>query len=434
MLKNYFDISKFQPFESSTNVDGNYTGIYEGKVVRIFERNQKQIRSILNLTDELPHLVNTRLFYEDEKLLVLEHEELKNITYYTEWTKKQKVTAAKAVVELQTRLAEKGFYLNDPHAFNITFKFHQPVYFDYGSIKEENINPSWWFLKCFCGWTEMDYWDSVLKINFIHKYFIVLRMMFSKSPYNYLFNKLSKFEKGLIEAKLIYIIKSKNLFGKVTRKIVTSLPDIFKNLSNWSDYDQKNPELNFENARNKNILEIFKRFKPEKVLDIGANRGAYSLLALQKGAEEAIAVDLDNYSLDFLLEELSRHNQNVTVAKLNIMDYPDKPGHYKSYLPAHERLSSDFAICLAVVHHVCYFGNYSFDEFAERLNRFAKKNLIVEFVPNNDIHLTGIIYKGKDRSWYTLDNFVKAFKKYFSGEHEIFDSTPSPRILIKFCK
>jgi len=89
---------------------------------------------------------------------------------------------------------------------------------------------------------------------------------------------------------------------------------------------------------------------------------------------------------------------------------------------------------LAVVDRACDRGNYYVDGFADRLNRFAKKNLIIEFVPNNDIHLTGNIYKGKDRSWYTLDNFVKAFKKYFSGEHEIFDSTPSPRILIKFCK
>jgi SAM-dependent methyltransferase len=434
MTQNQFDLSKFKPFQTSSGLDGSSTGLYENKIIRLVNKNNKLFTKILNICGEFDNLIESKKFYEDEKILAIEHEMLDNITYYTEWTKKQKVTAAKTIVELQTRLAEKGFYLNDPHAFNITFKFHQPVYFDYGSIKEGNVKPIWWFLKCFCGWTEMDYWDSVLKINFIHKYFIILRMMFSKSPYNYLFNNLSKFEKGLIEAKLIYIIKSKNLFGKVTRKIVTSLPDIFKNLSNWSDYDQKSPELNFENARNKNILEIFNRFKPKKVLDIGANRGAYSLLALQKGAEAVIAVDLDNYSLDWLMEEIKEHNQNVTVAKLNIMDYPDKPGHYKSYLPAHERLSNDFAICLAVVHHVCYFGNYSFDEFAERLNRFAKKNLIVEFVPNNDIHLTGNIYKGKDRSWYTLDNFVIAFKKYFLGEHEIFDSTPSPRILIKFCK
>lgn len=434
MIQNYFKINEFKLFESSTRLDGNYTGLYEGRVVRVIEINRKEYKSILNFSDEIEHLVKSKLFYEDDKILAIEHEKLENITYFTEWTKKQRVTAAKTVVELQSKLIEKGFYLNDPHAFNITFDCHQPVYFDFGSIKQGNIKPIWWFLKCFCGWTEMDYWDSVLKINILQKILILAGMIFSKSPYNFLFNRLSKFEKGLIEEKLIDVIRSKKIFGKITRKIVNGLPGIFRNLSNWSDYEQKSPELNFDNERNKNILEIFSRFKPKKVLDIGANRGAFSLLALEKGAENAIAIDLDNYSLDYLMEEIKEHHQNVTIAKLNIMDYPDRPGHYKSYLPAHERLNSDFTICLALVHHVCYFGNFSFNEFAERLNRFANKILIVEFVPYDDIHLTGSIYKGKDRSWYTLVNFIKALKKWFPAEHEIFDSTPSPRLLIKFCK
>jgi hypothetical protein len=192
--------------------------------------------------------------------------------------------------------------------------------------------------------------------------------------------------------------------------------------------------LNFDDLRNKNLLKIFERYKPSKVLDIGANRGAFSLLALEKCAEEAIALDLDNYSLDCLMEEIGKHNKKITIAKLNMMDYHEKPGYYRSYLPAHERLNSDFTICLAVVHHVCYFGNSTFDEFAARLNRFAKNILIVEFVPYNDVHLTGAAYKGKDRSWYTLENFIRALKKYFPDEPEIFESTPSPRLLLKFNK
>jgi SAM-dependent methyltransferase len=431
---NNFNLEYFKSFTLSTQTDGNYTGIYEGKIVRIVESNREDYKFLLSFSNKLNHLVKSNLFYENDKILVIEHQKLENITYYNEWTKRQWVTAAKAVVKLQSSLAEKGFYLNDPHVFNITYKYHQPIYFDFGSIKKGNINSAWWFIKGFCGWTEMDYWDTVLKINIIQKFFIMTAMIFSKSPYNYLIKKLSKFEKGLIEKKLINAIKTKSFYGKIIRKILSGLPGIFRNLSNWSDYEQKSPELNFDAARNQNILGIINRIKPKKVLDIGANRGAYSLLALENGAEEAIAIDLDNYSLDYLRKEVEKHNKNITIAKINIMDYPARPGHYKSYLPAHERLNCDFTICLAVVHHVCYFGNYSFEEFGEKLNRFTKKILIVEFVPSNDIHLTGNIYKGKDRSWYTLDNFIIAFKKWFPEEHEIFDSTPSPRLLIKFSK
>jgi len=104
---------------------------------------------------------------------------------------------------------------------------------------------------------------------------------------------------------------------------------------------------------------------------------------------------------------------NITTARINIMDYDETPGCYNSYLPVHKRLNSDFGICLAVVHHVCYFGNNSFDEFAERLSRFVNK-------------------KGKDRSWYTMENFTKALQKYFQGEFEIYNSSPEPRKILIF--
>ncbi len=93
-------------------------------------------------------------------------------------------------------------------------------------------------------------------------------------------------------------------------------------------------------------------------------------LALKNGTQKAICMDLDSFSLDVLRESIDE--QNIITAKLNIMDYDETPGCYNSYLPAHKRLSSDFGLCLAVVHHVCYFGNSSFEEFADRLNRFVK--------------------------------------------------------------
>jgi len=434
MNQNKFDINKFKPFRTSSGLDGNFTGLYEDKLVRVIKRNNAEYKDILNFSDQLNDLVKSKLFYDDENFLVVEHEKLTNITYFTEWTKKQKVAAAKTVVNLQSKLVGEGYYLNDPHAFNITFKYHQPIYFDFGSIRKGKITPSWWFIKCFCGWTEMDYWDSVLKINRIHKIWIAFRMGLSQKPYEYLGNKLTKFEFHFAEKKIINLLNKKGFIGRLTRKVVNALPFIFNNFSNWTDYEQKIPALNFDNERNKNILELFRKIKPQRILDIGANKGVFSFLALDNGVEEAIALDLDNYSLDFLFNEAKKFDKKITIARLNIMSYPDKPGYYQSYFPAHERLNSDFTICLAVVHHVCYFGNFSFEELAERLNRFATKILIVEFVPYDDAHLTGPIYKGKDRSWYTLENFISAMKTRFPNEHKIFPSTPSPRMLIKFSK
>lgn len=434
MLQHKFDINKFKPFQTSSGLDSDVTGIYEDKVVRIIPKKYEFYKTLLQYSDELFYLIKTKIFYENHESLILEHEKLEHITYYIEWTKKQRVIAAKAIVLLQSQLIKKGYYLNDPHAFNITFKYHQPVYFDFGSIKKGNINPVWWFIKCFCGWTAMDYWDSVLNINKIQKCWIATQLFFSSSPYEFLRNKISKYEMNFFEKRFFFLLSRKGFTGRVIRKLVNSSPKIFKNFSNWTDYEQKSPSLDIENIRNKNILRFLNQFKPKKVLDIGANKGAYSLLALENGADETIAVDLDNFSLDYLYNEINKRNCNITIAKLDMMNYPEHPGYFQSYLPAHQRLSSDFTICLAVVHHVCYFGNKSFEDFSASLNRFTNKTVIVEFVPYDDDHLTGAVYKGKDRSWYTLQNFISAMKKHFPDDHEILESFPTPRLLIKFSK
>lgn len=203
MIQQIFDINKFETFQTSSGLDKNYTGTYNGKLVRIIKEDRQSYKRILEISNELRELVKSNLFYEDNDILVIEHEKLKNITYYTEWTKKQRVIAAIAIISLQSELSKKGFYLNDPHAFNITFKFSQPIYFDFGSIKEGNINPAWWFIKCFCGWTEMDYWDSVLKIGRLKKIWIAFTLSVSKKPYGYLIHKLKKYETSFMEKKVI---------------------------------------------------------------------------------------------------------------------------------------------------------------------------------------------------------------------------------------
>ena len=420
----------FEPFETSTKLDGNYTGKYQGKVIRVIEENVEDYKRLLLQSGEIPFLINADLILEESDRIIIEHRLLENITYFDEWTKKQRVEAALAVIQIQTYLVKQGYFLNDPHGFNITFENNNPIYFDFGSILKGRINPVRWYLQCFNGLNVHDYWDDILRIGFIRKMFTALVLSFHKSPYNYLSKVIKKGEQKTISKILSVGVNKSKFLAKAVRKFGKIIPGIFGEITNWTDYDQKDPSLIENNERAKNIISIHRKHTPGSIIDIGANRGAYSFLALNNGVKKAICIDLDSFSLDVLRENINE--RKITVAKINIMDYDETPGCYNSYLPAHKRLNSDFGICLAVVHHVCYFGNKSFDEFAERLSRFVNKTLIVEFVPFDDIHLTGPEYKGKDRSWYTQENFIKAFQKYFPGEYEIYNSTPKPRILILF--
>lgn len=432
MTLDNFKPELLEPFETSTKVDGNYTGMYQGKVIRVIEENVDDYRELLLHSGEVPFLINADLIFEKSDRIIIEHRLLENITYFDEWTKKQRVEAALAIIQIQTHLVKLGYFLNDPHGFNITFENNKPVYFDFGSILKGKINPLKWYVQCFTGLNVADYWDKILKIGILNKLFTVLILSFHKSPYKYLSKVIKKREQNIFSKILIARENKSRIFSKVVRKLGKIIPGIFGEITNWTDYDQKDPTLLQDNKRTENIISIFKKLTPDSIIDIGANRGAYSFLALKNGTKKAICIDLDSFSLDILRENIDE--RKIVVAKINVVDYDETPGCYNSYLPAHKRLNSDFGLCLAVVHHVCYFGNRSFDEFAERLNRFVNKTLLVEYVPYDDVHLTGENYKGKNRSWYTKENFIKAVQKYFPGEYEIYNSTPEPRILILFKK
>lgn len=433
-MNNQIELDKFKKFPNSSEMDSNLVGSIEGRIIRIFRNNIADYKEVISLINSIKWIIKSEIISEEDGILIVEHEKLHYITYFYEWTNFQKVEAAIAVIQIQKKLSANGFYLFDPHAFNITYKNAEPIYFDFGSIKKGRPSAPIWFLKNFCGGFTKDYWDSTLKIGKIEKSIITLRILLSNSPLELLIKIISRKRKPLKHKLLLKLIKDFPRAIKVLKLVSQKIPFLKIDLTNWSDYEQREPALIKESPRVSNFIKLVNRYRPESILDIGANKGAYSKLAIKSGVSKAVCIDLDENSTDILREDICENNLPIWTAKLNLMEYGERPGCYGTYQPAHERLHSDFCFCLAVVHHLCYFGDYSFEQVAERFNRFADKILIVEFIPSNDVHLSGANYKGKDRSWYTTENFIRSMKIYFPKDHEIFESDPSPRVLIKFEK
>ncbi len=438
---------------NNTNVRA---GFYHGNFIRIFpEELVSDCKNAIKFSNKIDHLVRAEIFLEEENRFIIKHPIVKNVTFPPEWTLLQRVEAALAILSIQKELIKHGYYLSDPHGYNITFDRDKPIYIDYGSIVKGKIWPAYWFLRLFLNYGVEDYWAAILKVSKIRTFIILIRMLINeKKAYSAVEGSFQKIRSRKISERdtnefnlferLLQVQKIKNILKKVRKVFVKNnlylslesllLKRIQHGDTDWSYYGQENLSDSSieESAKIKSFTELMKRDIPAKMIDIAANKGVFSQLAIQYGVKEVIATDIDERSLDILRNKAKNKNLPIWVAKLDLMNHPEKLGGLKDMSSAEERLNADYSICFALVHHLCYFGNYSFEDFAKAIEKFVNKILIVEFVPYNDICLAGPVYRGKDKSWYNENNFVQAMKKYFKGDIEIFESHPSSRKLIRF--
>ena len=109
------------------------------------------------------------------------------------------------------------------------------------------------------------------------------------------------------------------------------------------------------------------------VLDLGANDGRFSRVAVDAGASLAIAVDGDHLVVDHLYRQL-RSEGETRILPL-VMDLSDpSPGlgwrgrERPSFV---ERVRPDLVLCLAVIHHLALSGTVPFPEIVAFLHDFS---------------------------------------------------------------
>ncbi|HEV2068261.1 MAG TPA: hypothetical protein VGR26_00540, partial [Acidimicrobiales bacterium] len=119
-------------------------------------------------------------------------------------------------------------------------------------------------------------------------------------------------------------------------------------------------------------------------LDLGANDGAYSILAARH-ADQVVAVDGDEAVIDGLYRRL-RHDGVDNVLSL-VMDLADpSPGlgwRNRERAPFASRVQPDVVLSLALVHHLAITANVPLPAIVDWLHGFGAR-LVVEFVDRAD--------------------------------------------------
>jgi GT2 family glycosyltransferase/serine/threonine protein kinase len=160
------------------------------------------------------------------------------------------------------------------------------------------------------------------------------------------------------------------------------------------------------------------------VLDLGANSAFYCFWALHCGADNAVAVDIDEEYLKLVNEVKQRFAiENLEVFHSNVANWTQ---------------SSDIVIALALVHWIysCSATLGSLDSIIAKLSSLTNYLLIIEWVAPEDSainffqHLSWNQEIIKDA--YNLELFEAALGKHFSHFHKIGDVSLTRSLYVAF--
>ncbi len=180
--------------------------------------------------------------------------------------------------------------------------------------------------------------------------------------------------------------------------------------------ERKIDEKRLENAKVRMLEKWLANMKAESrtLLDLGCNKGLFTQIAWLRGYEAA-GVDTDQGAIDCMYQVSSAGGLSVHCAVGDFVAPREAAGMLTNPLPTFvERFRADVVLAFAVVHHL-YFGRYrmDFERIVQLLGLYARKYLIVEFVPPEDGFLRGHYVEGAEATEYTSENFRQAVARTF---------------------
>jgi hypothetical protein len=183
----------------------------------------------------------------------------------------------------------------------------------------------------------------------------------------------------------------------------------------WADY-YENTNYTDEGARHKAevVGEYLEKASPKTVWDLGANTGAYSAVAADRGAH-TVAFDLDPSAVEKAYRSCSRAGRDNVVPLLMDLTNPSPSIGWanEERMSLGERGPADLVLALALIHHLAISNNVPLDRLA-RFFAGISTWLVIEFVPKSDSQVERLLATREDVfPGYTRQGFENAFAACF---------------------
>lgn len=369
--------------------------------------------------------------------LILEHKRIWPVIYPQEWTFSMLKEAAMLVCRVGAVAKRYGYNMRDCHGLNVLFDGTTPQFIDLGSFMPD---------AC-CGWKPYEeflrfyYYPLIIwqHNNFVGKLSIFSGNLTSHEVYwKYQLPFLRRISPLFLDRMINWYLKpdrlsaipsldseslsglNRLLYKLVRGKIVvprsmnleklsdsvyaTALPKVS---SRWGKYHE---DIREKADRFDRIVEIVNELEGSvrTAADVGGNRGKFSQLLMEKTPiDRVVCIDSDEDAIDAgYCHAKSAREGCISFAHYDFMGCIVK---MRFMLPS-ERFLSDVVIALALTHHLILSQGYDIDEILRTISSYSTKYVLIEFMP------LGLWVKGQEPkipSWYTVDWFRQAFRKFF---------------------
>ena len=381
------------------------------------------------------------LAQSDEAYKILEPKAIPFISYPYEWCFSQLKDAALLTLDIQSVAMDHGMSLKDASAYNIQFLGANPVLIDTLSFEKYRQGEPWVAYRQFCQHFLAPLALAAYKDVRLSQ---LLRVYIDGVPLDLASTLLpgrTRLSFGMLthvhlhsKAQKRFAAKTTTPRGGMRRTALLGLIDGLRSTvgklrwrhpkTEWGDYyDDTNYSVDAIRTKADIVARYLGEIAPKSVWDLGANTGAFSRIAAERGVV-TIAFDVDPVAVENnYLECRASGGSRLLPLWLDLTN--PSPGVGWSNI---ERMSLfdrgpvDLVMALALIHHLAISNNVPFDKLAEFFADISR-DLIIEFVPKEDSQVQRLLATRVD----IFETYHQAsFENTFSRRFDIKDATPIP--------
>ena len=434
----------------------------EGKVIelegRIYRTLSKVARERLERFESDSHLqalaetelhVPSRLLPTSESGLdpaqfgdkIVAHERLEVVTYPYEWSFEMLRQAALVTLDLLDWCLDRQLILKDATAYNVALHKGRMTFIDLLSIDDYRDGQLWDGYSQFCrellfplmltAYKEVDFqpWfrGSMAGIEARElASFMTLRDRVRPGVFKHVVLQ-SWIDKryGKEDLSVTSMAKEASLPMAAIRGNVAGLRKVIAGMTSkasasiWKDYvDTHSYSQAEEEQKAAFVASSLEQAEPRRVIDLGANTGYYSRIAARH-ADLVVAAEADAACVDVIFRSLDGSDEGAKIVPL-VLDItnpsPALGWRLKERRSLSERLSTDYFLALALIHHLCIARNIPLDQFVDSLASFGRAG-VVEWVDKSDDMVVRMLRNRRDVfDDYDRETFEACLARHFRIE------------------